>query len=207
MYRTMPQHVRQTPNTRQAPKCQADIQMSGKHPNVRQAPQCQASTQMSGRHPNVRQAPNTRQTPDVRQCPRYATMLQICHNAPKYVAMPQYLTMPRYATLPRYVTMPQYATMPQRGPGGPGRALGSPGGALGMPRGPGGPRALGALAPPLCSPYFPSMLLRCGEHLRCILHWCKDLLPMGDSRHSSGVSQTPATAKSPSHFHRLRVGC
>ena len=57
-------------------------QLSSKHPNVRQAPNCQADTQMSGKHPTVRQAPNTRQKPNVRQCPKYATMPESCLRIP-----------------------------------------------------------------------------------------------------------------------------
>ena len=51
--------------------------MSCHHKNVRQAYKCQASIQMSGKHPTTRQKSNVRQSPDMPQC------LKICHTAPK----------------------------------------------------------------------------------------------------------------------------
>ena len=48
----------------------------------------------------------------------------------------------------------------QRAPASTGIVKANPLGALGGPEG-----------APIFSHYFPSMLLRCGEHLRCNLHW------------------------------------
>ena len=90
--------------------------MSCKHPNVRQAPKCQASIQMSGKHPTTRQKSDVRQSPDMPQCP------EICHNATKYATM-----LPTYVTFWTnifvfFLFRPKIA---QKGPWGPWGPLGA----------------------------------------------------------------------------------